>query len=251
MKKQRNFLEKISSGKGFYLTAALSFVSIVIAIAFVYNSSMNMIEDLNIPTVTTEAVEGTKEDVPDPRTTTEIIIKTTTGESTTEAKTETTTLQTTASETSTTIQNTVTEATTETFSNTSFVYPVTGEIIKDYSADIPVYDETMSDWRTHNGIDFLAEQESSVCSVGNGKVTKVISDPSWGFCIEIDYGSFTGRYCGLQQGSSVSMNATVEKGDVIGSVGVIPCESQMESHIHFEAIVSGENVDPLQALKKN
>lgn len=255
MKKQRSFMEKISSGKGFYITAALSFFSIVIAIAFVYNSSMDMISDLNIPTVTTsrdnEAVEVTKQDVPDPRNesegTTEIITETTEIITTTEIETSPvfTTKQADAQTTEQTVQ-----ATTQTFVNTSFSLPVTGEIIKEFSPDVPVYDETMGDWRIHNGTDFLAEQETPVLSVGNGRVTKVISDPNWGFCVEVDYGSFTGRYCGLTQGTTVSVDTVLQKGQTIGTVGVIPCEAQMESHLHFETIVSGEHVDPIKATGK-
>ncbi len=252
MKKQRSFMEKISSGKGFYITAALSFVSIVIAIAFVYNSSMDMISDLDIPTVTTsrdnEAVEVTKEDIPDPRN--EIEATTEFTETITETEIETSPIFTTtkaADGTTETTKQTVPPS-TETFVNTSFSLPVNGEVIKEFSSDVPVYDETMGDWRTHRGIDFLAEQETAVVSVGNGKVTKVISDPSWGFCIEVDYGSFIARYCGLAQGTTVSVDTVLQKGQTIGTVGVIPCEAQMESHIHFEVIVSGENVDPLNAL---
>lgn len=245
MKKERKLLEKISSGKGFYITAGLSFVSIVIAIAFVYNSSVNMIEDLNIPTVTTKAVEATKENVPDPRSTTKIIIKTTTAQSTTSP------ITTKAPTTQTTVQSTTastTQSTTETFVNESFVLPVSGEVIKAYSAEVPIYDETMGDWRVHKGTDFIAEQESSVCSVGKGKVTKVISDPAWGFCVEVDYGSFIGKYCGLKQGSTVKPDTILQKGDVIGALDVIPCEAQMESHLHFEVIVSGKNDDPIKVL---
>ena len=252
MKKQRSFMEKISSGKGFYITAALSFVSIVIAIAFVYNSSMDMISDLDIPTVTTsrdnEAVEVTKQDVPDPRSeirnTNETTTETTEVITTTEI--ETSPVFTSASATETTTQTV--QATTQTFVNTSFSLPVSGEIIKEFSADVPVYDETMGDWRTHKGTDFLAEQETTVVSVGNGKVTKVISDPNWGFCIEVDYGSFTGRYCGLAQETAVSVDTVLQKGQAIGTVGVVPCEAQMESHIHFEVILSGENVDPTEII---
>ncbi len=252
MKKQRSFMEKISSGKGFYITAALSFVSIVIAIAFVYNSSMDMISDLDIPTVTTkrdnEAVEVTKEDVPDPRNESEVTTGSATEMTETTSEIETSPVFTTTETAEATASTETTTKATEIFSNVAFMMPAGGEVIKAYSPDVPVYDETMGDWRTHRGIDILAEQETPVASVGNGKVTRVLSDPSWGFCIEVDYGSFIARYCGLTQGSTVSVNTVLQKGQTIGTVGVIPCEAQMESHIHFEVIVSGENVDPLSAL---
>ena len=125
-----------------------------------------------------------------------------------------------------------------------------GEIIKDYSLDKPIYDETMGDWRTHGGIDFAAEKGSEVSSVGNGKVIKVTAETALGYCVEIDYGEFTAKYCGLEQGTTVQIDDTVSKGDVIGKIGEIPCEKNQQSHLHFETKLGGKSIDPLKALKK-
>ena len=66
MKEKKSILERIASGKGFYITVALSLIMIVTAIAFVYNSSMNMLSDIDIPT-TLKQVEKNQTSVADPR----------------------------------------------------------------------------------------------------------------------------------------------------------------------------------------
>ena len=133
------------------------------------------------------------------------------------------------------------------FSNDSYIYPLTGDIDRAFSMS-PVYDETMEDWRIHKGTDFACEPGADVASIGNGKVVKVISDPSWGYCIEVDYGDFIARYCGMEQGTTVIIDDTVSKGDIIGKVGSIPCESKQESHLHFEIVRSGAAEDPLKVI---
>lgn len=240
--KKKNLLEKLSSGKGFYITAALSFVLIIAAIGFVYSSSVKLIEDLDVPTTTaeeiTEKVQKNKEDIADPRVTTTVA-------GTRESEEATTTTRTAAETTA----EATTEAVSETFSNASYAYPLGNEIGKDFSLTA-VYDETMEDWRVHRGIDFLGEKGADVVAAGDGKVTKVIADPAWGYCIEIDHGEFTARYCGMQQGTCVGIDDTVKKGDIIGKLGDIPCESVQERHLHFETVKNGEHIDPIEAMKK-
>lgn len=244
MSKKKSIIEKIASGKGFYITAALSFIMIVAAIAFVYNSSMSMLRDLDIPT-TMEQVEKNQPGVSDPRKYDEDELEDITEESTTADTTRQSTTKVTEKATETTTQ----EATepVEVFSNDSYIYPLTGDIDRAFSMS-PVYDETMEDWRIHKGTDFACEPGADVASIGNGKVVKVISDPSWGYCIEVDYGDFIARYCGMEQGTTVIIDDTVSKGDIIGKVGSIPCESKQESHLHFEIVRSGAAEDPLKVI---
>ena len=243
MSKKKSIIEKISSGKGFYITAVLSFVMIVAAIALIYSSSVNMLRDIEIPT-TVKQVEKNQQNISDPRQTEESTeqkttekasdISTTEAVLTTEKLTEDTTAET-------------TQEAVEIFRNETFIYPVTGDTDRAFSLS-PVYDETMEDWRIHKGADYIAKRGDEVKSIGNGKVVRVISDPVWGYCIDVDYGEFTARYCGMEQGTTVIIDDIVSKGDTIGKVGFIPCESKQESHLHFE-IVKGEVwVDPKEIL---
>ena len=248
MSKNKSIIEKIASGKGFYITAALSFVVIVVAIAFVYNSSMNMLRDLDIPTTVKEA-EKNQTGVSDPRVRDE---DSDDGENTPAEKTTQTTSprQGTTKETTTIITTQASTEPLEVFSNDVYIYPISSDIDRAFSQS-PVYDETMEDWRVHKGVDFLAQTGTDVASIGNGKVTKVVYDTSWGCCIEVDYGDFIGRYCGLEQGTTVIIDDVVSKGDIIGKTAVSPCESKQQAHFHFEIVKNGTHIDPMSVLSGN
>ncbi|MBQ8503164.1 MAG: M23 family metallopeptidase [Clostridia bacterium] len=248
--KKKNIIQKISSGKGFYIASAVSFGLVVIAIVLVYRTSTGMIKDLltTLPEGITREVRHNETDETDPRYTTEKeeTVPSTTTVSTTEEQ-ETSMAWVNNSDGKVTVTTTV-EVTEPVISNDSYVLPLTSEVQKGYSPSSPVFDETMEDWRVHKGIDFSAEVGSEVRSIGNGRVTKVISDPSWGYIIEIDHGDFTARYCGLEQGTAIKNGDTVEKGDIVGKLGTIPCESRQESHLHFEAVKNSVTVDPMSAM---
>ena len=107
----------------------------------------------------------------------------------------------------------------------------------------------MDDWRVHRAIDFTCERGTPVYSVGNGIVTKVYADTSYGYCIEIDFGDFIGRYCGLEQGTTVKLDTVMKKGDTVGKTGELPCESGQEPHFHFEVLKDGKNVDPIDEIR--
>lgn len=240
MQEKKTIIEKISSGKGFYIIAALSFTVIVSAIALIYNSSVNMLRDLDIPT-TLAQVEKNQTDVSDPRNNSANDEGTKKAASTSKPSPQSTTKSTTLPTTTTTTQ----PSTVEAFSNDSFILPLSGDVDRKFSLS-PVYDETMEDWRTHKGIDFLGNVGDDVLSIGNGKVSKVIFDPSWGYCIEVDYGKFTARYCGIDQTSAVGIEDTVSKGSIIGKIGSIPCENSQESHLHFEIVKNDTAIDPME-----
>lgn len=240
MKEKKTIIEKISSGKGFYIVAALSIAVIVAAIAFVYNSSVNMLRDLDIPT-TLKQVEKNQTSVSDPRKYTDDKEEPSVKESTSSPLPETTSPSTTQPSTAPATQ----ESTVEAFSNDSFILPLSGDVDRKFSQS-PVYDETMEDWRIHGGVDFLGNPGDNVLSIGNGKVSKVIFDPTFGYTIEVNYGDFVARYCGIEQGSAVGIDDTVTKGGIIGKLADIPCESKQESHLHFEVVKDGRLTDPME-----
>lgn len=236
--KINKILRKLASGKGFYITVALSLCAVIFATTLIYRSSTNMLREvLTSPTGISQQARQNKTDEADPR-----------------LEKDYTTRKIKEYETSLRVNNTDAErkttapATEAAVTNDSYILPTGGEIIRDYSPDTLAFDETMGDWRTHNGIDFALSEEDTVKAVGNGKVTKVISDRSYGYIIEIDHGDFTARYCGIGQENAVKLDDRVSKGDSIGKIGEIPCESAQKSHFHFEIIINGATADPMEAL---
>ena len=150
-----------------------------------------------------------------------------------------------------------TEATTEKGSyavpyEDYYVLPMGTQIHKDYSPETPTYNATMGDWRTHNGIDFKGAEGDQVKAIANGKVINVYEDVLLGTVVEIDHGNeLTAKYSGLNADTiEVKKGASVKGGTLIGYLGVVPCEKTDISHLHFEAIYKGKNVDPLEIMGK-
>ena len=132
----------------------------------------------------------------------------------------------------------------------SWSLPIEGEVFTPYSNGELVKNETLGDWRTHNGIDIAADEGMVVKAACKGKVTKITDDPLWGFVVEVSHpGDITARYCGLGKNLSVKEGDSLKAGQVMGVVGVIPAESLMPSHLHFECLKQDGFVDPLSVIK--
>ena len=69
----------------------------------------------------------------------------------------------------------------------SYVWPVYGQIEKPYAMTELIYDRTMADWRTHDGIDIAAAANTPVKAAADGTVTEVKEDPLWGMCVTISH----------------------------------------------------------------
>lgn len=134
---------------------------------------------------------------------------------------------------------------------TTFLMPSGGKIIKEFSDETSLYSQTFGDWRTHEGIDIAMNKGSTVQAIGDGTVTDVYEDDMYGTVVVIAHeASLEARYCGLSQNTTVKKGDTVKGGQVIGSLGEIPCEIVDESHLHFEIRKDGVCVDPLAAMGK-
>ena len=58
--------------------------------------------------------------------------------------------------------------------------PVSGAVLNDYSGDNLVYSKTMQDWRTHNGIDFAANEGDDVLAAADGTVEAITDNGMFG-----------------------------------------------------------------------
>ena len=128
----------------------------------------------------------------------------------------------------------------------AYGWPVEGDVIRDFSLEVLAYDETMGDWRTHNGIDIAAEEGTSVCAVSSGTVTGVYEDDLMGITVMIDHGNgLTSTYSNLAADPVVAVGDDVLTGDPIGKVGCTALvESARPPHLHLEMSQDGLSVDP-------
>ncbi len=131
-----------------------------------------------------------------------------------------------------------------------YMLPAGTDIVKDFSMGIPVFSDTMNDWRTHNGVDFGGNEGDSVLAAADATVTAVYEDTSWGGVIELDFGNgATAKYCGLQFDSiTLAVGDTVKQGDTVGVLGKLPVEAKEGCHLHYEMRVDGVIADPLEVM---
>ena len=127
--------------------------------------------------------------------------------------------------------------------------PVLGRILNSYSGDELVYNKTLGDWRTHNGVDYAAKQGAEVMSPTAGKVVDTGTDDSWGPVVAIeDASGHVWRVCGTAD-AKVKKGDAVTAGQVIGKVGSVSCECAEESHIHLEVKQGDSYLDPAKVMQ--
>lgn len=128
------------------------------------------------------------------------------------------------------------------------ISPLDGTTVTVFSMTELLYDETMGDWRTHNGLDIQAAEGDAVKTAADGLVVEVTDDELMGTTVIIEHaGGYTTQYSSLQEEPPVGKGQTVSAGDIIGYVGATAAaESTMGPHLHFSVLKDGEIVDPAE-----
>lgn len=131
------------------------------------------------------------------------------------------------------------------------VRPVAGEVVNEWAGDRLAYNETLRDWRVHEGIDFAAETGAEVAAARDGMVSAVYEDDLLGTTVVLEHdGGYTSCYSNLNAEPLVTVGQAVNAGDVIGTVGETASgELAVGGHLHFAVSCSGQSMDPLDFLK--
>jgi len=133
----------------------------------------------------------------------------------------------------------------------SFIKPVEGEIVKEYSKENLIYSETLKEWTTHTGVDIQAELTTVVKASAEGTVKSIKNDPRYGLTVIIEHvNGFETRYSNLLTAEFVKVGEKVTSGQTIGTVGnTASFEVLDKSHIHFEILKNSEYLDPTTYIK--
>ena len=130
-----------------------------------------------------------------------------------------------------------------------YKYPLSEAVVNGYSEEL-VFDKTMGDYRAHPAVDFKGKEGDSVTAINDGLVVAVYKDSLYGQVVEIDHGGkLVAKYCGLKS-ANVKKGSYVDMGNKIGTLGSVPAESESESHLHFETLLDGKPVNPLDVMSK-
>jgi murein DD-endopeptidase MepM/ murein hydrolase activator NlpD len=131
-----------------------------------------------------------------------------------------------------------------------YIWPVSGEVCGEYAMDVLVWNPTMRDWRTHDGVDIAAALGTQVKAAGNGVVTEIYTDDLLGTTVVLTHtGGLVSRYANLAATPAVAVGDHVGVGEVLGAVGATALgESGDVCHLHFAMTRDGESVDPTAFL---
>lgn len=133
----------------------------------------------------------------------------------------------------------------------TFVSPATGRVMKSHSTTVPVFSNTLEEWRIHTGIDILTDEGAQVAAAAAGTVSAVYYDPMLGNTVELTHSdTHKSYYSNLDPDSiSVAVGDSVASGAALGKVGDSAIyELADEPHLHFELKVSGVSVNPLDYI---
>ena len=135
--------------------------------------------------------------------------------------------------------------------DTRIVAPLSGDTLTPFSMDALLYNATMNDWRTHNGVDISAQEGDAVSAAASGKVLSVVEDYWLGTTVTISCADGYELTYGSLQTVDVSAGQQVNAGDTIGSAGMTALlEEALGPHLHFSVVKDGVAVDPAVYLKQ-
>lgn len=129
--------------------------------------------------------------------------------------------------------------------------PLDGTTVTVFSMTELMYDETMADWRTHDGVDIKADEGDAVKTAAAGRVKEVRYDDLMGVTVVIAHADgYETQYSSLQQEPPVEQGKTVKAGDIIGKVGsTAAAEGDVGPHLHFSVSKDGKVVNPSEYVK--
>ncbi len=128
--------------------------------------------------------------------------------------------------------------------------PVSGELQKKFSSDELLWNETMQDWRTHNGVDIEVEDGAEVVTAAPGTVTEAYEDEMCGITVKVSHSDGTVTVYKNLGKTVVEKDDILDEGQMIGTVGNTGAFEMMQKpHLHFEVISEGKYINPLEFIK--
>ena len=99
-------------------------------------------------------------------------------------------------------------------------------------------------YKRHTGTDIGASYGAAIVAANSGTVTLAGWNSGYGNCVIIDHGGGKATLYAHMSAYNVSQGQTVSKGQRIGSVG--STGNSTGPHLHFEVLINGAAVDPMQ-----
>lgn len=127
--------------------------------------------------------------------------------------------------------------------------PLAGEIYREFTMDDLVYYESIGEWRVHKGVDIKPKDTLLIESAFSGTVESVNTSELTGTEIVIDHGNNIKTLYSNLVSANVKVGEQVQQGKAIGNIGkTASIEAADGAHLHFELLVDGKNVNPMDYI---
>lgn len=131
------------------------------------------------------------------------------------------------------------------------VEPLRGEVLAAFSMEELTYNQTLGDWRTHDGVDIAAKPGTTVLAACAGSVLAVTDDALLGTTVVLEHDDgYQTTYANLQAKPTVEVGDAVSAGQIIGAVGSTAAGEAGTPHLHFAVTRDGKAVNPTEFLEE-
>lgn len=129
-------------------------------------------------------------------------------------------------------------------------WPVTGDVILNYSMDKSIYFSTLNQYKYHPAIVIGAQVGTEVLSAARGTVSEITINEETGTTLTMDLGSGYQAIYGQLKEVGVQEGDVLEKGALLGYVGEPTKYYTLEgSNVYFQLLKDGEAVNPMEYLE--
>ena len=115
-----------------------------------------------------------------------------------------------------------------------------------YSNDKVIYSKTLSQWKTHDGLDVSVKKSTDVKAIEKGVVQEIYDDSFYGKTIVIEHiKGYKSQYSNLDNNVNVNVGESVVKGQKIGKVGNTSVGEYLDdAHLHFMLFLNEKSINP-------
>ncbi len=129
-------------------------------------------------------------------------------------------------------------------------WPLSGNVVKNYSADKLVYFETLGQFKTNPCIFIAGEKGSEVIAAADGIVTGIKKEDKTGQTLTMDIGNGYTLTYGQLDGISVKEGDYVKAGQPLAKLATVTKYYRMEGeHLYFRVQKDGENINPMTLIR--
>lgn len=133
--------------------------------------------------------------------------------------------------------------------DTLMEWPVSGNILVDYSMDQTTYFPTLDQYKLSPAISVQSVEGAPVMAAVNGTVHSVVQDAQTGTTVTMELGNGYQAVYGQLTDLSVAEGDTVKKGEIIGYVGTPTKYYSLEgTNLYFAMKKDGKPIDPITYL---